>query len=191
MTRAPAAVALALGTALAGCQTESRNDLRGFSAPSFFSRPAPVASSPLDGQWASTDGIFVASFALGPFRLPFHQDRRDPGGRRLHARRQRRAHELVQRPGAAAALRRLSDRRAEHRQLHPDRRRLLHAGAEPETYRSGTKSNGRRNRGPRKRLKGPCWYDGHLRPRHMARTNGKHPQAGRFVHCSFTSCAGR
>ena len=67
MTRAPAAVALALGTALAGCQTEGRNDLRGFSAPSFFSRPAPVASSPLDGQWASTDGIFVASFASGRF----------------------------------------------------------------------------------------------------------------------------
>ena len=67
MIRAPAAVALALGTALAGCQSENRNDFRGFSAPSYFSRPAPVASSPLDGQWASTDGLFVASFGAGRF----------------------------------------------------------------------------------------------------------------------------
>lgn len=67
MIRAPAAVALALGTVLAGCQTEGRNDFRALTPPPYTIRPAPVASSPLDGQWASTDGIFVASFSSGRF----------------------------------------------------------------------------------------------------------------------------
>ena len=43
-----------------GCQT------------GYYGSPAPVpASTPMDGQWASTDGVFVANFERGRFTSRF------------------------------------------------------------------------------------------------------------------------
>ena len=44
-----------------GCQTGY------YGTPS----PAPVATTPMDGQWASTDGVFVATFERGRFTSRF------------------------------------------------------------------------------------------------------------------------
>jgi hypothetical protein len=63
MIRRSTALALALSSILlAACQTESPRMARYIGTPA----RAP-ASSPMDGQWASADGIFVASFRGGRF----------------------------------------------------------------------------------------------------------------------------
>jgi hypothetical protein len=46
---------------LGGCQT-------GYYQTS---TPMPVATTPMDGVWASTDGVFVASFGRGSFTSRF------------------------------------------------------------------------------------------------------------------------
>ncbi len=56
MIRQSAALAL-LAALLAGCETPSMPQM-------FSSGPAPT---PMDGRWASADGIFVASFQGGRF----------------------------------------------------------------------------------------------------------------------------
>lgn len=58
-------VAGGLAVSLAACQTEPRRLI--------VAQPAPAtpASSPMDGRWASTDGIFVASFSGGQFTSRF------------------------------------------------------------------------------------------------------------------------
>ncbi len=63
MIRASVPVVLALsGLLLAGCQT----------GPSPIGMQAPrAAATPMDGSWASTDGVFVANFQGGNFTSRF------------------------------------------------------------------------------------------------------------------------
>ena len=66
MIRLSAASALVVcGIALAACQSGSPQ--MSFRAP----RPLVAATTPMDGQWASTDGVFVASFQGGNFTSRF------------------------------------------------------------------------------------------------------------------------
>lgn len=61
MTRASTKGGVALAVLLlAACQTSSY-------------QPAPFARSAMDGTWASTDGVFIASFQGGRFTSRFTQ----------------------------------------------------------------------------------------------------------------------
>jgi len=54
--------ALVLAAVVAGgCQTSTYQP----------SQPAPVATTPMDGVWASSDGVFVANFERGRFTSRF------------------------------------------------------------------------------------------------------------------------
>ena len=64
MIRRTVTIALALSaTLLAACQNASPQ-----MSPGSVARPAPTA---MDGNWASTDGVFVASFQGGNFTSRF------------------------------------------------------------------------------------------------------------------------
>lgn len=62
MIRRSVTIAVALsGTLLAACQ----------SAPQMGIQSARPASTPMDGNWTSTDGVFVANFQGGNFTSRF------------------------------------------------------------------------------------------------------------------------
>jgi len=63
-------VALALAALLGACQTDPVQMTRGPSGGSGLP-PAIVPATPMDGEWAATDGVFVASFRGGAFTSRF------------------------------------------------------------------------------------------------------------------------